>query len=266
MSKLRRTIRKTHQSGAWVYATLEAIANGYAAARLATNGARVSNIPVTSPELQVGDLVILDYSSGIPPVIIPAAGRETIIATALQTVKASASEPTIPLITSTDIGVKLKGCSNVGAGESWETIRFTDVVWDTAMFFDPLYPSRITFKVAGIYLMNAHIGIQYPGVIPSLFYQIRFFSTTSDYSLPIASDFPVLGQDEDIPGFSGTGGPYVGTNQPKYINVKGLGAFKVNDWAELQVRTIGASSCSFIISDISPVAEVQMLGQIGDVL
>jgi len=262
---IKRTVRKTHQSGAWVYATLEALAGGYATVRLARNGARVSNLPVATPGLRIGDQVILDYSAGIPPAVIPAVAYEQIVARKLEVTKVQKeeAETILPALTS-DIGVKLKRCSNVGAGTIWETINWLDVVWDTAVFFDPLIPTQITFLVAGLYLLIARIEITYPGVLSTLSYQMRFYSPESSFALPIAGDFPLVGVDENNIHYYQQF-PFLGTGTNKQINVKGLGAFKAGETMQLQVRAINGT-CSFVDNDISPSMEVQILGQIQEVL
>lgn len=260
---IRRTIRKTHQSGAWSFAILESLGGGKATVRM--GGARLTNLPCTTRNLRVGDQVIVDYSGGTPPTVIPISVLERSVSPELllSTPKMPPEVLSPALFTSTtDIGCKLLGCSNEGADETWQNLDFTSEVWDTGSFFDPLTPDTITFNAGGIYLLNATVGFANPGNVPHMTYELRFYSADSEYALPMTTDFPVVGQSRWSEGV----GPWYNSSQPKYVGLAGLGVFKVGHTMQLQVRLANHSSAAIINDDLSPALEVQLLGQILEML
>lgn len=260
---IRRTLRKTHQSGAWSFAILESLGGGRATVRM--GGARLTNLPCATRNLRVGDQVIVDYSAGTPPMVIPVDVLEQSVTSELLMSAPKMPPEVLPaaLFTSlTDIGCKLLGCSNASVNESWENLSFNSEVWDTGSFFDPLTPDTITFNAGGIYLLNARIGFNNPGTVPHMTYEMRFYSTTSEYSLPAAMEFPVVGQS---PWSSGIG-PWYNSAQPKYMGLSGLGVFKVGHTMQLQVRINNHTTAPIINNSYSPSLEVQLLGQIVEML
>jgi hypothetical protein len=68
---LRRDVRKAIQRGSSVYATVEEYKLGWATVRLATNGARLTNLSTQGAIVDSGDQVIVDYSAGVRPVVRP---------------------------------------------------------------------------------------------------------------------------------------------------------------------------------------------------
>lgn len=75
---LRRTVRRTIQQGNSVFATVEDVHNGLVTVRLVAGGARLTSLSFLGLEVTVGQRVIVDYSSGSPPVVRPIIGSENI--------------------------------------------------------------------------------------------------------------------------------------------------------------------------------------------
>lgn len=71
MSHIRSPVRRTLTRGSIVHATVEQFQLGLATVRLATNGARLTNLSTIGGEVAVGDGVLVDYSAGIKPIVRP---------------------------------------------------------------------------------------------------------------------------------------------------------------------------------------------------
>lgn len=71
MSKLRESVRKTIDTGAATWAVVESFQLGLATVRLTNNGARLTNLNVMGGNVNIGDLVIVDYSAGVKPIVRP---------------------------------------------------------------------------------------------------------------------------------------------------------------------------------------------------
>lgn len=77
MNLLRRSVRQQQTGGGWIYATVEESVYGYATVRLATNGARMTNLPVLTARVSEGEKVIVDYSAEGQPYVRPITALST---------------------------------------------------------------------------------------------------------------------------------------------------------------------------------------------
>lgn len=68
---IRRTVRRTIQTGSSIYATVEEYNLGKATVRLIDNGARLTNLSTIGKAVSPGDMVIIDYSAGVNPIVRP---------------------------------------------------------------------------------------------------------------------------------------------------------------------------------------------------
>lgn len=68
---LRRPVRLSAEHGAKMYATVEHVVYGYATVRLASNGARLTNVAVLGADVAIGDRVVVDYSAEGKPYVRP---------------------------------------------------------------------------------------------------------------------------------------------------------------------------------------------------
>lgn len=76
---LRRTVRRTIQQGNSIFATVEEIHNGQVTVRLATQGARLTNLAFLGETIEIGQRVIVDYAAGSPPVVRPILTPEEVV-------------------------------------------------------------------------------------------------------------------------------------------------------------------------------------------
>lgn len=155
VSELRRPIRQLHQASARQYATVEDLIFGRATVRISEHGARLTGLSVVGGFVEVGDQVIVDYSSGVPPVVRPF------------TVKSEASTVAInPGESAIDKYVSMAGplCFSVYGVTGGEIavaqtpIQFSTVLFDNGKFFDFHDPTHITIPDDGFYMIEAHFG------------------------------------------------------------------------------------------------------------
>ena len=70
--RLRERVRKTIRDAFYVHAVVEDVHGGSATVRLANGrGARLTNLPVDGERVEVGQRVIVSYTSGDKPVVLP---------------------------------------------------------------------------------------------------------------------------------------------------------------------------------------------------
>ena len=68
---IKALTRDNFYSGVYAYAIVEEVILGLATVRLVKGGARLTSLPVIGGQVLIGDKVIVDYSSNIPPVVRP---------------------------------------------------------------------------------------------------------------------------------------------------------------------------------------------------
>lgn len=171
---LRRNIRQAQQAGVYSYAILEAYNLGLATVRLAKNGARLSNLPVTGSQLNIGDVVIVDYSSGTPPTVRPVTvipdDEEISLELAEMVPEKQLQEMEEPLTyeaywVAGDHGVKAYqwgGTYTTVFRNQWTVVRLSGVDWDSESetlqpFWDPYNPDYITVPAPGYYMILATV-------------------------------------------------------------------------------------------------------------
>lgn len=165
---LQRNVRQAHKSAGTVFATVEDMTFGYATVRLVANGARLRHLQVIGKKPEVGDLVIVDYASGVPPKVRPPYNYpqvEEVYSEKIRTMAAPTPEGGIP-VNNYMPGVLNYGCRvrrnaalqllNVPVG--WVTVPFDVADYDTSQYWDDQDPDHITVTVRGGYLVTALMG------------------------------------------------------------------------------------------------------------
>lgn len=153
-SNIRRLVRQTQRSPGEVFARVEALIFGMATVRIGGGGARLTNLPVMGGTINVGDTVLVDYSSETPTV------RPIGVATelALEGTGPSGAEPR-PL-TKGDVSFSVFGSypQAVYSGDT-VTVSFADSRFDTEAFLDTENPTYVTIPYDGFYYFSAHVGL-----------------------------------------------------------------------------------------------------------
>jgi hypothetical protein len=124
---------------------------GFATVRLATKGARLTNLPVVGGEVAVGQRVAIDYSAGVPPVVRPIAEEQQ------PTVGFELPEgPEVTVTKRRDCSCRLTLTSNVTVTkDTWQTISWHAVEYQTDTFWTS--GTDITLPFDGLYIFLADL-------------------------------------------------------------------------------------------------------------
>lgn len=152
---LRRPIRQSQKSGVYVYADVEDINLGYATVRLANNGTRMTNLPVLGGAVTIGERVIIDYSSGVPPLVRPITTPWEDDAGLL----GSSFGESMNEVQS-DVSFKVYGDTPQLIGTSYGQVEFATAEWQTESFFASGNPGVVTLPHDGFYFINALVAVQ----------------------------------------------------------------------------------------------------------
>jgi hypothetical protein len=169
----------------WAY--VESYALGYATVRLAQGGARLTNLAVLGAMVKPGDLVIVDYSTGIKPVVRPVSTKP-VYQSPTSTLQLATATPPVAAgesyVQAEDIGCQAMSHEyspgnphqwfNTGnpyrplMNGVWTKLYFNRVNWDPTKMAGY---SGVTIKVPGFYLVTANWdeganGFQIMGIKP----------------------------------------------------------------------------------------------------
>lgn len=169
-------LKRTHDYGSWAYATVEGISLSKVTVLLKENGARLTNLPVAGSRIKVGDLVMVDYSTG-RPIVRPITDNKFNMSNSglfgFDSLGFSGfpSKPNVPLTPLDwnpfppegpgDIGCRLWAFAQSdmeGAVEYDLVFRLAE--WDTNEFWSS--GSTVITKVPGLYMAIARISFEIP--------------------------------------------------------------------------------------------------------
>jgi hypothetical protein len=174
MTNIRRSIKRTHNYGSYTYAIIESIGINKATVLLKENGARLTNLQVAGSRIKVGDIVIVDYSSG-KPVIRPVTPNKYNISDGglfgfqkpgFSGFPAKPMKPVdpndldlLPDGNPTDIGCGLWAFAFEDMDPCTEyTLQFRTADYDTNDFFNPDDSENLLVKIPGLYIAIMRIG------------------------------------------------------------------------------------------------------------
>lgn len=153
MSIIKRQVRQAHQSGVFVYATVEELNLGLATVRLISTGARLTNLPVIGGEIVKGQRVIIDYASGTSPrvraVQVPLAESPSVLP------DAPVAKPAIGEVPVGGAGVRVSGVSDeIMSPNVWYDLSWTSLVYDTTdgYMYSSGEPKYIALPYVGAYM------------------------------------------------------------------------------------------------------------------
>ena len=163
---IRRTVSQFSKQGNQLYALVESIGNGLASVRLAGTSRRLTNLPMVESNIAVGDNVLVDFSSGTPPIV-----KKVYSSPLLDGVSLAEDLATAPGVLSGEAEVSggwsvYKSSDSVVSPGSYTNIAFDADLWDDD---SALGSGVITIPASGIYLVTltlAAYGFDAPSSTP----------------------------------------------------------------------------------------------------
>lgn len=136
MSKFVSDIRKAGKSGNYVYAILEALTLSRATVVITGSNQRMTNLEVMSSDLIIGEQVVVDYSSGVPPFVRGHGTKKTF----KQDTLIVGYDAIVQEIVQEDIAASILSDSNQIVGkDSSNLITFNTTAFDIGSLFDEPY-------------------------------------------------------------------------------------------------------------------------------
>lgn len=158
ITNLRRTIKKFAQQGTNVYAQVESLEKGMCTCIVNGTTQRLTNLAVADTDIAVGDNVLIDYSSGIPPYVRRLSGLfadEDLSDAELSQERATDD--------SSDIGPLAfniySTLEQTVSANHWAKVMFNAVNFDDANYFPLGTSNYIEIENTGLYLINAQIAV-----------------------------------------------------------------------------------------------------------
>ncbi len=148
---LRRSLSRFSKGGSILYATIESIENGLATVLLPGGKQRITNLPIVDVQINVGDTVLVDYSSGTPP-LVKRITKEQPISDDFELAEASEKDNEDYL---GSIGFAYTSTSDITVtSNSWTKIVLTSEIWDDANF---LSGNQYIIPQNGMYFVTANL-------------------------------------------------------------------------------------------------------------
>jgi hypothetical protein len=249
-----------------MYAKVEAVEIGLATVRLAESGTRLTNLSIIGGEINVGETVIIDYSSGTPPVVRPYTILDTLeeVLPLAADLPERAIEPDIEdeidlVFVGGEHGVRvhqLGGTPTHCPKNQWVEVRWGSMKWDTDDFFLFTNPYRITIPAPGYYLCIADIGWDPCGPFNDAHDNMPHIEAGPGMNVEIYSNvFGVVATNRDNPIDCE---PTVG----KIMNVVGYGHFERYETVKVRVMQEAVSTLNLEQSvwHIYPRLTIQWIG------
>jgi hypothetical protein len=257
--------KNTHDYGSWAYAIVEGISNYKATVLLKENGARLTNLTVAGSRIKVGDLVMIDYSSG-NPVIRPITynksdpstieDMESIISSGIPSKPAGPITPPdwnpFPVNDPTDLGCRLWAFAqtDMDAGNEYDLV-YREAAWDTNEFWSS--GSTIITKVPGMYMAIARISFEITTERDTRFYSRITVDGTTQASI---TSNPILDAEAVPKTYEMTGALVCQANSEIKVKVKQDNNFKYPS----QKKKMNMNSDDMY--HMYPVIELQWMGTI----
>jgi len=234
---LRRPIRQTHKSGAYIKAVVEDVTLGYATVRLANNGARLTRLPILGGAVSVGENVIVDYSAGIPPLVRPIT---TPWVDELELETGGHGEALNEI--QSDVSFKVYGTSTQLVGKSYSEVEWSTAEWQTESFFSSGNPTKIVLPYDGFYFIYANIAVQgfadHRDLLPDAWegvwwIQMQTFKRTVGPQVVIGE---MLSSDQGAFGFNHAGSMDLDPSKPTTMDLGGMVSGTAGDEISLVLK------------------------------
>lgn len=156
MTTFDQQVKSTGKAGNFVYGILQEIRNGHGTVLITGSGQRLTNLALLSDNLEVGQTVIVDYSSGVPPFI---RGHGT--ATSQEQKEVIVGLDSIQQdIMIEDVSASVMGRTDQIIGHYQTLLTFSTAVFDEYSMFDPYNPGFLLIPYEGVYYVTAQIIVE----------------------------------------------------------------------------------------------------------
>lgn len=241
---IRQTLKDFYTSGNIIYATVENYANGLATVKMSANGQRLTNLPATAP-LSSGQSVLVDYSSGIPPIVQPLIISEENISPILEEATETGVETFVENEVQGGFSVYCE-YDNVSFTGTWKTLFWTNSLWDDD---GVLNAQRVTIAKTGMYIVTAQVAANNFSVTgwasntTMNTARSQFQPNDNEYIIAriVASSFGVVGINQCF-------ALDTSSTEISVLSVGGVGLFEAGEILDLQVYT-KSSGTPILVSD-----------------
>jgi hypothetical protein len=153
MRTLDTSVKTAGKAGNFVYGVLEAITRGRAAVLITGSSQRLTGLEILSDNLHIGDRVIVDYSSGVPP-FVRGHGTETIykqkeIIIGLESILQDVADEVSTSVIGDNPQTITKGVS---------LLQFNRIVFDESNMFSA--PFSFIIPMVGVYWVSCQILVE----------------------------------------------------------------------------------------------------------
>lgn len=158
MNKLRKSVRQSHRSGSKVFATVEEVHMGMATVILSGPGSRITGLSVVGSPVSPGQRVMIDYSTGTPPVVRAISSLSPTITGSNLNANSGIDQG---YNTPADKGMCAIRTSPDDIEIPYQTtidVPFEGTLWDTDGFWHITDPTKFYVPLSGLYLIVAHAG------------------------------------------------------------------------------------------------------------
>lgn len=156
MTDFTSQVKTTGKAGSFVYGTLQEITNGYGTVLITGSGQILTNLPILSDNLVVGQVVIVDYSSGTPP-FIRGHGTVTTQEQKQIIIGLDAIQQDVMI---EDVSAYIMGRTDQIISKFSTVLIFSQASFDEYSMFDPYNPGVLLLPYEGVYYVSAQVIVE----------------------------------------------------------------------------------------------------------
>lgn len=153
MRNLAQRVKQTGKEGNYIYGTLEAITKGRAAVLITGSSQRLTGLEILSDNLEIGQQVIVDYSSGVPPFV---RGHGTAVEKERKVIEIG-FESILGDVALEDVSVSVFGRGDQIISKGRTLLWFSSEVFDEYGMFSSYNPTQFIIPMDGVYYATAQV-------------------------------------------------------------------------------------------------------------